>query len=260
MWEEPRWKLFCMYKGGLFIAKGKTDPCGYSIFLMTIWLLFPLNFTQLSIWQVGILDIHVTLHWSTIWPTLVMWMTWLMTILDMTVLLHLCCYWFACWATGLLGEGCPYGVSWLHLCMERWAESSMVIGFVWCWIRTLLLACTLAYLRCLFVHKKCMFIHPFIREHIFTCSSICLFTNTSLHRRPFLNTSCWLRGSWPRFRVSCAKQNPTLLALLASIHVLWTEVSLEAVWWDVGTKFPHLEVSVMSFCALDLPLCKSISR
>ena len=52
--------------------------------------------------------------------------------------------------------------------------------------------------------------------------------------------SCWLRGSWPRFRVNCTNQQiPTLLALSAIANREHTEVSPEAIWGDVGTKFLH---------------------
>lgn len=37
MWEEPRWKAFCMYKWWIFIAKGKTNPWECSTSFMTIW-------------------------------------------------------------------------------------------------------------------------------------------------------------------------------------------------------------------------------
>ena len=57
---------------------------------------------------------------------------------------------------------------------------------------------------------------------------------------------CYLRGSWPRFKVSCAKQIPTLLSLSASIRGARNKVSPEAIWGDAGTKFPHPEISVMS--------------
>jgi len=38
-----------------------------------------------------------------------------------------------------------------------------------------------------------------------------------------------------------------------SICVAQTEISLEVVLGDIGTKFPHLKISVMPFYALDLP-------
>jgi len=61
------------------------------------------------------------------------------------------------------------------------------------------------------------------------------------------------------FKVNFSKQNPTLLALSASIHLARIEVSPKAVWGDAGTKFPHLEISVMSFYGLDLSPHRSIS-
>ena len=38
-----------------------------------------------------------------------------------------------------------------------------------------------------------------------------------------------------------------------------TKVSPEEIWGDVGTKFPHPEISVMSFYDLDLPSHRSLS-
>jgi len=71
--------------------------------------------------------------------------------------------------------------------------------------------------------------------------------------------ACWLSGPWPRFNVNLAKQIPTLLDLSAPICKAQTEVSPEVVWGDVGTKFLHLEMVVMWFCALTLPSCRLIS-
>ena len=52
-------------------------------------------------------------------------------------------------------------------------------------------------------------------------------------------TICWLIGVWPRFRVDLAKQILVLLALSATVHGAWIEVSLEVVWKGTSTRFPH---------------------
>ena len=92
--------------------------------------------------------------------------TWLITRLDMIVLVHSCCCWCAFRVAVLLGDGCPHGVLQLHLHMARCIESLMVIGITWCCIRMLLLSCMLLCLTGSSVHKNCMFVHPSIREHI----------------------------------------------------------------------------------------------
>jgi len=45
---------------GVFIAKGETDPCGCSTTFMTVWLPWPFDFTWLFMWQVGLLDFHIS--------------------------------------------------------------------------------------------------------------------------------------------------------------------------------------------------------
>jgi len=91
---------------------------------------------------------------------------------------------------------------------------------------------------------------PMMRHHI----------SFSSRSSPGNRTIFWLRGSWPRFRVSCTnQQNPTLLALSATTRVPQATVSLEAIWGDARTKFLHPETSVMSSKALDLPLRKPIT-
>lgn len=85
-----------------------------------------------------------------------MWMTWLMTRLDMTILVHLCCFWCACQAVVLLGDGCPHDVSQIHLHLARCVEYSMAIRFARCCIFTLLLACMLACLTSSSIRKKYM--------------------------------------------------------------------------------------------------------
>lgn len=108
----------------LLHAKGEIDPCGCSNTLMIVCLPWLFDFTWLFIQEVGLLHFHVTLHWLTVWPIVEMWTTWL----DMTVLVHACHCWCACWALVLLGDGCLHGVSQLHLRMAKCAKSLMVIG------------------------------------------------------------------------------------------------------------------------------------
>jgi len=113
-----------------------------------------------------------------------MWVTWFMTWIDMTVLVHLCCYWSACRATTLLGDGYLHGFAQLHLRMEKCKESSMVFGSLDdALARCSLLACWKAWEAHLFmkggsssVHlsmrKSYIFSSPSIYKHIFAWLSI----------------------------------------------------------------------------------------
>jgi len=185
-------KSFACTNEGVFIGKGETNPCGCLTSLFTIWFPWPFNFTWLLIWKVDLLDFHDTLHWLIVWPIVEMWMPWLMTRLDMTVLAHSFYCWCACQVVVLMGDGCPRGVSQLKLCMASCMESLMVIGFSWCCIRTLLLICMLACLTSLSIHKRCMLIHLSFHKHIFACYSVCPSPNTSLHDRLFTITSLYM--------------------------------------------------------------------
>lgn len=130
----------------------------------------------------------------------------------------------------LLGDVCPHGVSQLNLRMARCAESSMVVGFTWCCIRTSLLACTLACLTCSSICKKCMFIHLFVREHIFSRLFVCPSMNTSSHGHPFLNTSLYMN----HFFV-CSQTCPfacTLLVHPICRHTMFIHVLLSTVAHD----------------------------
>ena len=39
---------------GVFVAKGETNPCGYSTTLLTVWIPWLFNFTRLFIQEVGL--------------------------------------------------------------------------------------------------------------------------------------------------------------------------------------------------------------
>jgi len=122
---------------------------------------------------------------ETVWPIVVVWLTWLMTRLDMIVLVCSCCFWCACRAAVLLSDGCPLGVSQLHLHMERCTESSMVIGFAWCCIHMFILTCTLACLTCSSIHENACFS---IRSSANTSSRVCPFAHPRTHLRMVIHS------------------------------------------------------------------------
>jgi len=162
---------------GVFIAKGDSDPCDYLTTLMTIWLPWPFDFTWIFVWQVGLFDFHITLNSLILSSIVEMWMTWPMTRLDMTVLVHSCSYWCACHVVVFLGDGCPHGVSQFHVHMEKYVESSMVVKFTWCFLCTFLLTCMLAWLTSSTIHESaCSSVHPCL-------GGVACFT--SQHKKPF---------------------------------------------------------------------------
>jgi len=198
MWEEPRWKVFCMYKWGVYIAKGKTNPCGCSNSLITVWLTWFFNFTWLFRFRCGSLGLprYITLI-TTVWLIEVMWPTWLMTWLDKIVLVCSCWWWCPCRVVVLLSDGCALGVSYLHLDMKRSVESLMVLVFSWCCMCTSFLSILLwnsSHVR-LFAKKNLLrcIIHSW--KNILACiihSSFC--EQISLHVLclfiPFIIASC----------------------------------------------------------------------
>ena len=182
-WGE---KSFPCTNEGLFIANSETNPCDFSTTLMTIWIPWIFNFTWLFVQKVGLLDFHVTLHWLTVWPTIEMWMTWLITWLDMIVMIHSYYYWCAYRAIVLFGDGCPHVMSQHHLRMEKCVESCW---FTWCFFFTFLLACMLDSLKGSSISEECMFVYPSVYEHIFLVfSCIRLWTHICMiiYSRPHL--------------------------------------------------------------------------
>jgi len=159
-----------------------------------------------------------------------------MTGLDIIVLVHSCCCWCACPVAVFLGDGCPHGVSQLHLCMARCAESSMVVAFASCCIFTLLLACMLSCLTSLSIREKCMFVHSSIHEHIFTCSFVHTFVNTSLHDHLFTSTSLCMHRLF-----FCSRTCPsacTPFFHLIRHHAMFVCVPISVVSHDETTSNP----------------------
>jgi len=115
-----------------------------------------------------------------VWPTIVMWLTRLMTWLDTTVLIFSCSWWCSCQAAVLLRDGCALGVSQLHLHLVRCVDSLIFLGFPWCCMCTSLaylyfgmlhmFVCswkiTLACIICSWKIPLTCIIHSSIREHI----------------------------------------------------------------------------------------------
>lgn len=79
-WSE---KSFACTNEGVFIAQGETDPCGYSTTHMTIWLpwLFDLHDSLFNKWVSWTSMLH---HIGYNKPIMEMWVTWIMTWLNMT--------------------------------------------------------------------------------------------------------------------------------------------------------------------------------
>jgi len=133
MWEEPRWKVLCLYNEGVYIAKGDN------------WPLWPFDFpheclTSCEFSTYMILKLHMCISWTftlhDIWlqkvrPIVGMWPKQLMTQLDMTRLS--CTGWLWCprRTAMMLSDGCAIGASCLHLRMARCTGSSMVLVFAW---------------------------------------------------------------------------------------------------------------------------------
>jgi len=161
MWEEPRWKVPWMYIWGGIYRQGWNCPLWLFDFPHDCLTLMNFQIKWLFRLRVGLLEFHFTLDSLTIvWPTVVMWLTWIMTQLDMTMMVCSCCYSCACQAAVLLSDGCLLRVSQLCLCMERCVESSMVkmcvefsmvIGLLDVACAHCSFVCTLACLTCLSV-------------------------------------------------------------------------------------------------------------
>lgn len=89
---------------------------------------------------------------------------------------------------------------------------------------------------------------------------ICIFhTWVTSKESNFLLPYVGLVGPNPGSEFKFSKQIPTPLALLTSIHGVYTEVSPERVWGDVESKFPQLNMVMMLFYTLYLPSCRLIN-
>jgi len=96
----------------------------------------------------------------------------------MTLVVHSCCYCSACRARVLLRDGCLHGLPYIHLCIVKCAEYSMVLGFLDESLACCsLFSCCKAWQAHLFVkvHVRCIrflrMLHPFVRW--WTCSFAC---------------------------------------------------------------------------------------
>lgn len=176
-----------------------------------------------------------------------MWMTWFMTWLDMTVLVHSCHYWCACQDAVLLGEGCPHGVSQLHLHMEKCKKSSIVIGLLDVpFARSSLLVCWKAWQVRLFTKGACSFIHPFVSascmfSHLPVCEKLFAWPfvreHISLHHRLLVNMSfCMCYPSFIPF-----SWHHVCLYTCSYIHSCWDEIKSKKILvyhdtWSFGMQ------------------------
>jgi len=151
-----------------------------------------------------------------------------MTRLDMIVLVHLCCCWCSYRYVELLGDGCPHDVSQLHLCMAKWAKSSMVVEFAWC--------CLYVGMLEKFIHLWKLHVHPSIQKHIFACFLIRPSANTSFHDFPFASTSLCMHHLFIHWRTWPSGCTPFVHPICC--HTMFVCVPLSAITHDETTSNP----------------------
>ena len=101
----------------------------------------------------------------------------------------------------------------------------------------------------LFIHFKTSRSSFYPWAWLLICHHCHSFLHKAIYKHDiFFHIHVGLRGSRPRFRVSCAKQqNPTLLTLSVITRVAHAIVSPKAILGDDRTRFLHPEVYVMCF-------------